>query len=251
MIKKILAPIVILSLMCSMNALANTNEDGTVSKIPPQMQPGTVIEYLNDSTYTILSGGELDADVLNQNGLTAEAQATADMNMPKGREAANAIQVSNPEPSAGMRVVYDSDGLIRAFEGGTYRYKALPSGSTSPVGTYTWGSQNNTLTVTDSTVTGTGRLTTFSDTIGESDNTLQKGDVATRGDKDNPKHGTILSVTAPKKGGSSTETVEMTKADNGSLPDAILDIWKTGVENWGYTWSSSLSISNGSYTYNR
>lgn len=41
----------------------------------------------------------------------------------------------------------------------------------------------------------------------------------------------------------------MTKADNGALPDAILDIWKTGVEYWGYTWSSSLSINRGSYTY--
>ena len=26
------------------------------------------------------------------------------------------------------------------------------------------------------------------------------------------------------------------KRDNGALPDAVIDIWKTGVEYWDYTW---------------
>lgn len=250
MYRKIFASVALLSLLCSTNALAGIRDNINLAEIPPQMQPGTVIEYLDNSTYTVLSGGELDPATLNENGLTAKAQASANKNMQKSRISGNVTKVADPSPSAGLRVIYDGDGLIRAFEGGTYRYSPLPSGSTSPNGTYTWGSQNNTLTVTDTTVTGTGRLTTFSDTIGESDNTLTKGDVATRGDKDNPKFGTTLSVTAPTADGS-TETHEMNKADNGSLPDAILDIWKTGVENWGYTWNSNLSINNGSYTYDR
>lgn len=250
MYRKILASVTLLSLLLSINALAGVKNNTNLAEIPPQMQPGTVIEYLDDSTYTVLSGGKLDPAILNENGLTAKMQASANRNRQKSRISENAVKVAEPSPSAGLRVIYDGDGLIRAFEGGTYRYSPLPSGTTSPNGTYTWGSQNNTLTVTDNTVTGTGRLTTFSDTIGEKDNTLKKGDVATRGDKDNPKFGTILNVTAPTADGS-TATHEMTKADNGSLPDAILDIWKTGVEKWGYTWNSNLSIYNGSYTYNK
>ena len=27
-----------------------------------------------------------------------------------------------------------------------------------------------------------------------------------------------------------------------AMPNAIVDIWKTGVEYWGYTYSSSLSL---------
>lgn len=250
MLKKIMVSVTLFSLLCSTNALADISYNTKFVEIPPQMQPGTVIEYVNNSTYTILSGGELDPAILNENGLTAKMQASANRNRQKSRNSENAVKIADPSPTAGLRVIYDGDGLIKAFEGVTYRYSPLPSGTTSPNGTYTWGSQNNTLTVTNNTVTGTGRLTTFSDTIGERDNTLKKGDVATRGDKDNPKFGTILDVTAPTADGS-TATHEMTKADNGSLPDAILDIWKTGVENWGYTWNSNLSIYNGSYTYNK
>ena len=36
----------------------------------------------------------------------------------------------------------------------------------------------------------------------------------------------------------------MTKWDAGSMPNAIIDIWKTGVSYWGYTYSSTLSIDN-------
>lgn len=33
------------------------------------------------------------------------------------------------------------------------------------------------------------------------------------------------------------------------MPDAVLDIWKTGVEEFGYTWSKSLSINNIQYVH--
>ncbi|KZE66701.1 hypothetical protein AV545_03505 [Paenibacillus jamilae] len=39
------------------------------------------------------------------------------------------------------------------------------------------------------------------------------------------------------------------KADNGSLPDAVIDIWKTGVEDLGLTWHSYTSFS-ARYSYN-
>lgn len=36
----------------------------------------------------------------------------------------------------------------------------------------------------------------------------------------------------------------MYKRDAGGLPDAVIDIWKTGVEYWGYKWTSTLSIND-------
>ncbi|MDR6727099.1 hypothetical protein J2W91_005624 [Paenibacillus amylolyticus] len=40
----------------------------------------------------------------------------------------------------------------------------------------------------------------------------------------------------------------VTKRDNGALPDATLDIWKTGVELFDLKWSSTLSF-KGRYFY--
>ena len=256
MLKRVLMSVAMLSLLLSFNAFGDTEsafaEENTftVEVIPPQMKPWTVIEYLDDSTYTVLSGGALDPELLNSDGLTVEAQTDADLNRQMADIQGEVVEIPNPEPSAGMRVIYDGEGFIRSFEGGTYRYSSLPRGTTSPEGTYHWGDHNNTLVVTGSSVTGTGRLTTFVDKKGEDDNKLGKGDVATKGEMDNPSHGKKLDVTAPRKNGGSA-TYQMTKADNGSLPDAVLDIWKTGVEKWGYKWNSSLSINNGSYTYYR
>lgn len=34
----------------------------------------------------------------------------------------------------------------------------------------------------------------------------------------------------------------MNKVDIDEMPNAILDIWKNGVEYWGYKWNSKLSI---------
>lgn len=251
MLKKLAITSVLFLFLFSVNTYAGAAIDQT-ERIPPQMQPGSVIEYGADGSYRVIAGGEINPALLNENGLTQQEQYNADLNLQRGRALSNGniTRVLNPVPSSGLRVIYDGNGFIKAFEGGSYRYSPLPQGTTSPIGTYTWGSHNNTLTVGDNTVSGVGRLTTFSDSTGDNDNTLKKGDVATRGDKDNPKSGTAIYVTAKDTSGNSV-TKEMTKGDNGSLPDAILDIWKTGVEYWGYNWTSSLSIDNGSYTYDR
>ncbi|MDR1774628.1 MAG: hypothetical protein LBR30_07175 [Clostridioides sp.] len=129
-------------------------------------------------------------------------------------------------------------------------YRPLKQGSTSEVGIHIWGNHNNTIEVTNTMVTGKGRLTTFDDVRGEMNNVLKKGDVATRGDIDNPSHGKPIQVTAMSKDGT-MHTQTMYKRDNGSLPDAVLDIWKTGVEYWGYQFGTNLSIKNGMYTYSR
>ncbi|MDR0880482.1 MAG: hypothetical protein LBN09_07255 [Clostridioides sp.] len=220
-------------------------------KIPVRMQPKTVIRYEADGSYTVLEGGVLD----DQNGdvLTKEEQEVADKNLEDAIKEAGSqeiIEVPDYKPQRGMVVEYADDGFIAHISGSLLKYKPLKPGTTSPNGTYKWGAHNNTLTVTSNKVNGKGRATTFVDTIGESDNTLKKNDIATRGDKDNPKYGKAISVTAAKKSGGNV-TVTMYKRDNGALPDAIVDIWRTGVENWGYTYNSSLSIENASYTYDR
>lgn len=45
--------------------------------------------------------------------------------------------------------------------------------------------------------------------------------------------------------------VTMYKNDVGGLPDGTLDIWKTGVEWWGYTYNKNLSLYNGNYYMSR
>lgn len=114
-----------------------------------------------------------------------------------------------------------------------------------------WGSHKNQIWKIGNSKTarfGAGRATTFSDKIGQRDNVLKKGDAATSKAYDNCKYGTKLSVIAPKKGGG-TKTKTLCKRDVGGMPDAVLDIWKTGVEYWGYTWKSSLSINNVQYSH--
>lgn len=90
---------------------------------------------------------------------------------------------------------------------------------------------------------GVGRATTFSDPIGQANITLKKGDVATKLSYDNVAVGKILHVRTKTKSGTE-KTVLMTKNDAGGMPNAVLDIWKTGVEYWGYSWSSTFSMPN-------
>ena len=47
----------------------------------------------------------------------------------------------------------------------------------------------------------------------------------------------------------SEKIVSMVKTDAGGMPNAVLDIWKTGVEYFGKEWSSNVSIYNASYEY--
>lgn len=55
--------------------------------------------------------------------------------------------------------------------------------------------------------------------------------------------GKILRVRTKTKA-DSEKTVLMTKNDAGGMPNAVLDIWKSGVEYWGYTRSSTFIMPN-------
>ena len=110
-----------------------------------------------------------------------------------------------------------------------------------------WGNHRNTLykvlnTPNNKGRYGIGRATTFNDTIGQADIVLEKGHVATSLKYDNIDVRTVVGVVAMVNGSSNPRAKDMIKADAGGMPDAILDIWKTGVEYWGYTWNSSFSM---------
>lgn len=225
------------------------------AEIPPRMQPNTILYYINDNEYIIKQGGELVGNIYNENGLTLEEQAIVDARWSEVLAEygdMDIIRIPNPAPTTDMVVYYDGDGFISNIVNPivTY-YTPLPRGTTKPNGIYTWGAHNNTLTITDNRIDGRDRITTFNDTIGENDNILVKGDVATKGEYDNPVYGQGIAVMIYDLNFGYQRTQQMWKRDNGSLPDAILDIWKDGVEYWGYTYSTSLSFDNGIYTYTR
>jgi hypothetical protein len=235
-----------------------------LSTIPAQMTPGTVIsigvhsiatvtEPLNMSIPVAVPDSPLDVESMTRSEYLAyQAEKTFLDSIESETVNFNIIHAPDPLPINGMVITYGSDGFISHIETNgisTQSYTALPQGSRKPIGTHTWGTANNTLVITSGAVTGTGRFTTFSDTYGESSNTLVKGDVATKGDYDNPYYGTAVNTRRLNSDGTDTNYSHiMYKRDNGSLPNAVLDIWKTGVEYYDLTYSSTLSF-NGRYYY--
>ncbi|MEA5017987.1 MAG: hypothetical protein VB009_04645 [Erysipelotrichaceae bacterium] len=225
--------------------------------------PNTVIVYVSESKYIILKGGEANIKEFNENCLTESEQSYADLHLKRAIEYSNAssssiIWVSNPKPNTGTIIEYDTEGFIKNIRSKNISQRsALPIGTTSPVGTYVWGSLNNTLTVTATSVRGTGRATTYgysnssNDVYDQYSNVLKKGDIATRQDYDNPAYGTSVIVVAARASDGALLAKYMSKVDIGALPNAIIDIWKSGVEYWGYTPSTTLSLYNVSYSYNR
>lgn len=169
-----------------------------------------------------------------------------------------------PDPETGMRVLYDNWGEIEKIyilkdneykevsrmmflTSGTNQtystlssYNPLPKGTRKAPGTYRYGTvepktesvlgiKKNVIKITENSVTGKGDLTVYPDLIGDNSNTLQKGDCATKGEIDNPKDKTKIKVTNKLN----NVTAEFVKQDNGDLPNAVIDIWKTGVEKLG------------------
>lgn len=170
--------------------------------------------------------------------------------------AENAVFVPRTSSQTGTVVYYGSDGYIVKIENGIEPEVVLltdidivPFMSDNDLIAsgwalmYVWGAHNNRLFkyIGQNKYIGKGRATTFDDTIGQANIVLSKGSVATKLAYDNPPVGTTVYVTADTAWGG-RRTVEMTKNDAGGMPDAIVDIWKTGVEYWGYTWNTWFSL---------
>ncbi|WP_148207102.1 hypothetical protein [Heliomicrobium modesticaldum] len=159
-----------------------------------------------------------------------------------------------------MEVMYGYDGFInRVYMKDTSSVSAaatiptttVPYPGRLPAGVYTYGT-NQTITITSSSVLGEGRFTVYragvggSGTVGSSGKVLAAGDVATKRQVDNPRHNTALSARALD-----TNVVKTVyKNDIGSLPDAVLDVYFWGWNNYffGYLYSDTLSFP-GRYYY--
>jgi len=209
------------------------------TKIPDKMLPYSEITFVDATHYVIVEGGLA-------NDLTTSD--TSDSKTP-----------GIPNPVAGVTVTYASDGYLQdiTFPDGITNpllneNADIASANEAPVLRYPyvpgyhminyWGASHNYLysNSDDTRRKGIGRATTFDDPTGqEGPNT--KGSVATKLAYDNVDVGTTVSVKAVNSN-QEWHYENMTKTDAGGMPDAIVDIWKTGVEYWGYTWDSSFSM---------
>lgn len=228
--------LVVIALIIAVNLCGVSEVFAKEVSIPNEMQPETVIEYISDTEYIVLQGGESNHD-----------KKITNSDFP---ETGEYVIEKLPRPVKGMKVTYATDGYILdiiAPDNGEviYEEEFISSLEETPSPHMaeafklyaTWGSYPNKLYKTPyGNVLGTGRATTFSDTIGQANHKLVKGDVATKQAYDNCPTGTVLQVRHNGK------FVNMKKWDVGSMPNAVLDIWKTGVEYWGYKWSSSFSM---------
>ena len=244
-LKSMLSLLVVLGSCFTLQGVNAANNEYSGNEIPDEMQPYSEIVFTSENTYEVVKGGHV------------ETQSTDKLEVPEYLQNANESNVITEviTPVEGMKVTYASDGLIfdiiypdgyestvTSTNNKSSRAAVLPDGLSLVA---TWGSYPNKLYYysTDNEIHGAGRATTFSDTVGQGDHTLKKGDVATKLAYDNCKLGLTVKVMSKNSSGTTT-TINMTKWDAGSMPNAVLDIWKTGVEYWGYTWSSSFSMPN-------
>lgn len=260
--KKVVSALLVTASLFVGSVASFAYSEESVSIIPTRMQAGTILEYDESNQMVILEKGEpVNLPSIYQDQTTKSITQKVDLEQLKSEEefiekikeeAKNlpVYKIENPLPQPGLKVIYDGEGYIKEFvfpQGNDFTlaaYKALPRGTRKAAGTYTYGDNNNKITITTSTVLGEGRFTNFTDTTGENSNTLKKGDAATRGDIDNPKYEQVLDA----RNLDNNVFANVTKRDNGALPDATLDIWKTGVELFDLKWSSSLSF-KGRYFY--
>lgn len=220
---------------------------GGNSQIPEIMQPNTIIRYVSETDYEIISGGEKESIFA-----TDLDNSFINMNI--------AVKESYLAPFEGMTIYYGTDGQLSEIKDenridieGTVGLSAdnavlrVSSTISYPV---SWGGKdgtNNILYKDGDDIVGEGRATTYKDEKGQANHTLVKGDVATKKAYDNCKNGITVYLTAhnvEKTGDSAngivykklstTSTVKMEKWDVGTMDNAIVDVWKSGCKYWGY-----------------
>lgn len=233
----------------AVNVLAEDNEKTYyVSRIPDYMQPLSEIEFVDTNHFVIKKGG------FNQN---KEKLGTQNQNMPEELKDAvkNGVIITQdyPEPKKGVKISYADDGYIneitlngKDYEGEDNKEDVMKKVKTRglvPI-VHTWGKHDNTLVIINGLVSGKGRATTFTDKIGQKNWKLRKGDLATKAKYDNVRFGTNVVMKAKHKKTKKNVSKTLVKHDIGGMPDAVVDIWKTGCSYWGYTYSKSTSINN-------
>ncbi len=144
----------------------------------------------------------------------------------------NLVYVDNIKIHPNMKVVYNSvtgyiDNILYKNDSEISGYSLdNPFNITTfanPIGTYSWGKHNNTLTRRSSgSVLGEGRATVFYDLEGNRGNPLGYKDCATQQHYDYSKKG---DKSVNIRNLNTNEAFTFYQADVGELPDAIIDIW--------------------------
>lgn len=249
--KKLIYALMICCLITSSCLIVNA-QDGYIKTdtIPEEMLPYSEIEFVNNDEYVIKKGG----NVKKYSKIYSEPITIKTL---KNIDISSVYYGSLPKPVKGLKVYYASDGFILNLEypngmqnpmleplkDESYTIKPFGGPSQNDKLLYTWGAHKNQVYQIGNTKgrLGVGRATTFYDKKGQRDNILKKGDVATSLKYDNCPYNTKLQVRTTKKNGQIYQR-PMYKRDVGGMPDAVLDIWKTGVEYWGYSWSKNFSM---------
>lgn len=240
-------------------------------RIPDYMQPSSIIKYVTDKEYVILKGGEPDGPKYNE---TIEEQVAEDQPLLGYRgypdpeegmvvyygmdgelndidfatkEAEEAFYSLTPEQQQILDAISNDDEAMESASASAEDSVSTNIAEFDSKKPYKeWGAYPNRLyKMADGSRKGTGRATIYGDKYGQydpknrEDHKLVKGDVATKMTVDDCVCGTTVKVRMTKKDSKSKLTVKMKKWDVGSMPNAIIDIWKYGIENWGYTYTSA------------
>lgn len=263
--------IIALSLCMLLTAMPFAYANEAPEHIPNSFTPGTIIEYQEDGSWRAITYRDTDYQYSVEQESRETVKTDEPISLEEEERIVSAIEqeaeryphytATYPAPTRGMRVAYDNWGEIESVyipeTDGTYRtiepefvrtdgakdvsvpQLRLSQGTRKPAGTYTYGSvvsnsvgyTTNTIKITLGSVLGTGDFTCFTDIIGDHDNYLQYGDCATKNSIDNPWYGTVIYA----RNMTNNVGTSFIKNDNGGLPNAVLDIWKTGLTKLGVT----------------
>lgn len=220
--------------------------------MPDKMLPGSIIIYDKYAHPIIVKGGYVNTEnayndvVKYENPFQKRIHITTDMSKAE-RELAewenalcekatknmgNVIYVDNMRIQPNIKVVYnqvtgDIDNILykndNAVGGYSLHNPYTETTRLNPIGTFSWGNHNNTLTrQNNGNVLGEGRATVFNDLKGNRDNELKYRDCATQQYYDFSKKG---DKNVNVRNLNTDNAMEFYQADVGGLPDAIIDIW--------------------------
>ena len=288
MLKKYFVIIIVGFCLCLGKKISVQAADTITSHfIPERMPANSVIEYEGDGQWNNLGTENVmmkrNRDIVkNEEKVTLPfAQFSKSISqLKKVTDDEPIYEEVLPNPQKGMRVEYDNWGEINkifVFNGTSYKEvaetfakhpdektgvslfaaKALKLGTRLSPGTYPYGQveektteqvgyTQNVIKITSNKVVGKGDFTVFWSIKGDHENYLKEGDCATKGAIDNPKSNTKIEVTNKLK----NITATFYKNDNGDLPNAVIDIWKTGVKRLGVNKTNYSKIKKaGKYKY--
>lgn len=253
--KKVKPKRVLMLSLSTYRAYASTYAD----EIPIEMPSGTLIKYISDTEYEVISDDSLKKS-LEYNEDDYNEVISPHVNL----ESDEMVIETYPKPCRNMFVQYGSDGQVNQIYTTKdiqveSQIRIIKQSQTRGVDDPSykliaqWGGYPNYLYKGvrnyDYLYYGRGRATVYNDKIGQRDHILVKGDITTSLRYDDCAYDTSVRVSMPNSN-NVIKAVYMKKRDAGGMPNAIVDIWKTGVEYWGYKYSDTWSKGNATINHN-